>query len=162
MIEKIVSGGQTGADRAGLEAAAFCRIPTGGWAAKGWMTQTYDGYQIPDSSLVLFGLKEYASAGYPSRTKANVRDSDGTVWFGFQGSGGGKLTCNTARRLGKPLIVNPTATELSEWVTVHEIKILNVAGNRLSEMNPDIYQDVFKVIVKAFGGDLADLLSELE
>ena len=161
MIEKIVSGGQSGADRAGLEAASFCGIPTGGWAPKGWVTQTFDGQKIADRSLSLFGLKEYPVAGYPPRTKANVQDSDGTVLFGHINSPGARLTSGTARRLGKPLIINPTATELSEWSIVHQIKVLNVAGNRLSELNADIYWIVFKTIVEAFGSKTSTLVSEI-
>ncbi|MFG6101208.1 putative molybdenum carrier protein [Leptothoe sp. EHU-05/26/07-4] len=145
----IISGGQTGADRAGLDAAAYCCFPTGGWAAKGYLTQTYSGQNIADRSLTLFGLKEHPTPGYPARTKANVEDSDGTVWFGYEGSPGGKLTCGTARRLGKPLIINPsTAHDMLVWLKKNEISVLNVAGNRLSEFNPKIYQDTFRVMVR--------------
>lgn len=149
MIEKIVSGGQSGADRAGLDAAAYCYYPTGGWAAKGWLIQTFSGQNVADLSLKLLSLEEYFQAGYPPRTKANVQDSDGTVWFGYQGSPGGKLTCNTARRLGKPLIINPTAQELVEWAKKERVEKLNVAGNRVSPDNPDIYLKTFRVIVDA-------------
>lgn len=147
MIEKIISGGQMGADRAGLDAAAFCYLPTGGWAANGWMIQTFSGENVADMSLKLFGLKEHPEKGYTPRTKANVKDSDGTVWFGYENSPGGKLTCGTAKRLGKPLILSPTPHELLIWAEREKVKTLNVAGNRLSELNPDIYLSTFRTIV---------------
>lgn len=149
MIKEIVSGGQTGADRAGLDAAAYCYCPTGGWAAKGWLIQTFSGQNVADLSLQLLGLEEYFQAGYPPRTKANVQDSDGTVWFGYKSSPGGKLTCNTARRLGKPLVINPTAQELIQWAEEEGVEKLNVAGNRASALNPDIYLKTFRVIMDA-------------
>ena len=74
---KIVSGGQTGADQAGLLAARAAGIETGGWAPEGWDTE--DG---PAPWLEDFGLTECTVAGYPARTEANARDSDGTAWFG--------------------------------------------------------------------------------
>jgi hypothetical protein len=34
-VAKVVSGGQTGADRGGLEASQRCGVPTGGWVPHG-------------------------------------------------------------------------------------------------------------------------------
>lgn len=74
MIERIVSGGQTGVDQAALRAARAVGVTTGGWAPRGWMT--LDG---PALWLADYGLLEHAALGYPPRTEANVRDSDATL-----------------------------------------------------------------------------------
>ena len=78
MLKKIISGGQTGADQGGLEAAEKLSLSTGGKMPRGFKTE--DG---PDPKLASrFGLGELASAEYPPRTRYNVVDSDGTVIFG--------------------------------------------------------------------------------
>lgn len=74
MITKIISGGQTGADRGGLDAAIHCGIPHGGWCPKGRIAE--DGVIPAD-----YYLNEMASPEYLPRTKANVVDSDATVIF---------------------------------------------------------------------------------
>ncbi|KAH3765333.1 Circularly permutated YpsA SLOG family [Pelomyxa schiedti] len=73
---KVISGGQTGADRAGLEAARQLNLATGGFAPKGWLTE--DG---PDPGLANFGLTQANASGYPARTKMNVDASDATIAF---------------------------------------------------------------------------------
>lgn len=98
MAGRVVSGGQTGADQAGLRAARSVGIPTGGWAPAGWMTE--DG---PAPRLAGFGLVELAEGGYPERTRANARDSTATVWFGNPDSTGGRTTLRACYRLGKPV-----------------------------------------------------------
>lgn len=150
MIEKLISGGQTGADRAGLDAAKILGIPTGGTAPKGWRICNPDGTDGSDPTLAEFGLVESDSREYRDRTIQNVQDSDATVWYGFQDSPGGKLTLSTAKRLNKPAIVNPTPQQLRQWVEGNSIKILNVAGNRFSTHNPDIYDLVYRSIMYAF------------
>ena len=77
MLDKIISGGQTGADQVALRAARAPGVPTGGWAPKGWLTE--DG---PAPWLADFGLAECPEPGYSARTLANVRDSDVTLRFG--------------------------------------------------------------------------------
>src|SRR4051794_27751768 len=99
MLERVVSGGQTGADQAGLRAARACGIPTGGWAPLGW--QTEDG---PAPWLADFGLVELPDGGYPERTRANVRDSTATIWFGDPGSPGGRTTLRACHKLGMPVL----------------------------------------------------------
>ena len=143
------SGGQTGADRAGLDAARFCGFKTGGWAAKDYMIQTWSGENISDCSLKIFGLKEYPEAGYPPRTKANVFDTDLTVWFGRQNSPGGRLTIRTAKNLERLLLINPSAEELADYICSNDAERVNIAGNRLSEKNPDIYLKTFKTLVES-------------
>jgi hypothetical protein len=125
MIDKIISGGQTGADRAGLEAARALGIATGGFAPRGFLTEAG-----PDSSLATFGLVETSSAGYRSRTRLNARHSDGTVWFGNLGSPGWMCTRRGCVDADKPFIENPTSEQLRTWITSHKVRILNVTGNR--------------------------------
>jgi len=145
--DKIISGGQTGADQGGLEAGRILGIATGGTAPPGFFTE--DGRQ--PSLLKRYGLVEGAPdpRTYPKRTIKNVVDSDGTVWFGNPGSPGGRLTLGTCRSLGKPVLVNPTSDVLSRWVKEVEISVLNVAGNR-ERTNPGIMEETVGVIVKAF------------
>ena len=156
MIEKIISGGQTGADRAGLDAAALLKIPTGGTAPKGFRICNYDGTDGSDPSLANLGLVEHPLSSYPPRTKQNVLDSHGTVWFGFSKSPGGVLTIKTCKTEGKPVLIleTPFTKDLEKrfinWIQNNNIKILNVAGNRHSKFNPDIYQCVFDFLISVF------------
>lgn len=86
MIEKIISGGQTGADRAGLDVAIELGIPHGGWIPKGRKTE--EG-PLPAK----YKLKEMRTTSYPKRTEKNILDSDGTVIFTFgKLTGGSELT----------------------------------------------------------------------
>jgi len=95
----IVSGGQTGVDRAALDVALALGIPCGGWCPKGRLAE--DG-PLPDR----YPLRETEFEGYSKRTKLNVQDSDGTLLFTRQRpSGGTKLTLQYAQRIGKPFKV---------------------------------------------------------
>lgn len=128
MISKLISGGQTGADQGGLEAACLLDIPTGGWCPKGWRTEK--GECI---ALKAYGLKETTNYDYGPRTVLNVRESDGTVIFGDTHSSGSRLTIDACTANRKPYLPNPDHGELGEWIAEHAIKILNVAGNRESK-----------------------------
>ena len=129
---KIVSGGQTGVDRGALDAAIALGIPHGGWCPKGRKAE--DG-PIPQQ----YRLTETPATGYPTRTRWNVRDSDGTlVLCERPPTGGTALTIRLADRLDKPrLIVSPiepaAAEDVRAWLARHDIKVLNVAGPRESE-----------------------------
>lgn len=138
MLIKIISGGQTGADYGGLLAGKELGLETGGTAPKGWRICNPDGTDGSNPKLADFGLVEHASREYPPRTHKNVRDSDGTVIFGYLGSPGGRLTVQSCRQAKKPYICNPTPRELEEWLSRYDIQVLNVAGNRASSQNPDI------------------------
>src|SRR5687767_3104152 len=98
-IKKIVSGGQTGADRAALDFAIAHRLPHGGWCPAGRTAE--DG--VIDWR---YRLKETPSPTYTQRTEWNVRDSDATVVFSIASSlvGGSQLTCEFATRHGRPCI----------------------------------------------------------
>jgi len=131
-VTKIISGGQTGVDRIGLEVGKELGIETGGVAPKGYRTE-----KGPDTSLKEFGLTEDASSGYTSRTLKNLKTADGTVLFGDMKSPGSKQTINNLEKNNKPYIVNPTAKDLQKFLTDNNIKVLNVAGNRGSKVSSE-------------------------
>ena len=133
-ITKIISGGQTGADRAALEWAIAHNIPHGGWCPKGRLAE--DG-RI-DSK---YGLKETPKPEYIQRTEWNVRDSDATVIFSIKPilSGGSLATKDLAVAHQKPclhLTAAQSTTEntenLRKFLKEHNVRILNVAGPRSS------------------------------
>ncbi|MCX7722069.1 MAG: putative molybdenum carrier protein [Verrucomicrobiae bacterium] len=134
MIEKIVSGGQTGADRAALDFAIAHGIAHGGWCPRGRLAE--DGVIGPQYNLTETPLAETAQ-----RTELNVRDSDATVIFsiGRVLTGGSKFTAECAARYNKPCLHvskaldgEKAATKLREFLERHPIKCLNVAGPRAS------------------------------
>jgi len=146
MIKKIISGAQTGADRAGLAAAAVLSLEVGGTVPRGRRAE--DG-PLTDRTMKLFNLKEHSSDKYPPRTKANVWNSDGTVVFGNVGSPGSRLTLKYCRELGKPYCINPTPDQLRVWALKWKIETLNVAGNR-ENSNPGIYRSTLNTLIEAF------------
>lgn len=143
ILAKIISGGQTGADRAALEVARELGLETGGMAAKRWQTEAG-----PDPSLKDFGLIECQVEGYPTRTRYNVQHSDGTVWFGTNDSAGNICTMNAVERYSKLSLSNPPARVLRRWLEANEIGVLNVAGNRLSR-NPAVVEMVKRTLREA-------------
>jgi len=97
-IIKITSGGQTGVDRAALDAAIACGVPHGGWCPKGRLAE--DG-PIPS----IYHLQETDSGEYPVRTQANVEAADLTLIFSHGPlTGGSLLTRQFAEELGKPCV----------------------------------------------------------
>ena len=142
-LTKIISGGQTGADQGGLEAGRELGLKTGGTAPMGWRTE--DGPQ--PKLLMSYGLAECGLPGYPARTRINVLNSDVTVIFGDVCSPGSELTISLCVQLKKPYLVNPLYTELSAFIDVKSIRILNVAGNRESK-KPGIQKRVREYLVK--------------
>jgi hypothetical protein len=144
---KIVSGGQSGADRAALDAALALGIPCGGWCPKGRLAENGP---IP----ARYPLTEMESASYADRTRQNVQDSDGTAIVSFgPPRGGSEFTLQCCRELGKPCIVidasvTPIAQaieRLSKFVMEHRVRTLNVAGPRASEQ-PGIYAYVYDLV----------------
>jgi hypothetical protein len=140
MIEKIISGGQTGADLGGLKAALKLGLKTGGLAPRGFKTENGPN---PDLFSV-YGLGQAPTDDYSYRTAANVRASHATVVFATKASSPGtKLTIKTCEASGKPFIVlNPFASDASVLLTKFiagvylrygRNLILNVAGNRESK-----------------------------
>jgi hypothetical protein len=137
VISKIISGGQTGVDRAALDVAMELGIECGGWCPKG---RRAEGRPIPKR----YPLKETPSTAYPQRTKRNVLDSDATLILTLrQPQGGTALTIRLARHLNKPWKVVRVNGALDveavrSWLERKKIRILNVAGPRESE-NPGIH-----------------------
>jgi len=151
VIERIVSGGQAGADRAALDWAIQHGIPHGGWCPKGRKAE--DGPINPR-----YQLKETPSGNYGQRTEWNVRDSDGTVIFSIAAvlSGGPKKTFGLAQRHHKPLLhlwrdggLSLREKALLRFICDNRIKVLNVAGPRASK-DPDVAAFVKRVLEKTF------------
>ncbi len=132
MVKKIVSGGQTGVDRAALDFALESGIPCGGWCPKGRLAE--DG---PIDSR--YPLVENSSSEYAVRTRQNVLDSDGTLILKMgELSGGTAYTERCARSLERPCVVVSLDQELSpvevlNWLEREGIQTLNVAGPRASK-----------------------------
>ena len=147
--ERLVSGGQTGADRAALEWAVESGLPTGGWVPRGRAAE--DG-AIPAS---IPGLVECDSDEPAARTRLNVRDADATLIVSLGTLGGGSaLTERHARRLGRPVLhlrldvggrpgpvafsgealdIDTAVARLRAWLDEHRPRTLNVAGPRASK-----------------------------
>lgn len=128
----VISGGQTGVDRAALDAAIFCGVSHGGWCPRGRLAE--DG-PIPRH----YQLRETRSAKYFIRTRKNVVDSDATLIL-CRGplSGGTELTARLAQQHGRPLLVvdvvggQPDVDHVRRWLATHRVGVLNVAGPRAS------------------------------
>ena len=144
---KIISGGQTGADRAALDAAMDAGAPCGGWCPADRMAE--DGV-IPEQ----YPLEALPGGGYDQRTRRNVADSDGTIIFTFGESAGGTETTQRAcGELHKPMLVIDTETtdpplaivQMRDFVRRHAIATLNVAGPRASE-EPAIGAFVYRCV----------------
>lgn len=143
MLKKIISGGQTGADRAALDLAIKFNISHGGWIAKGRKTESGP---LP----LIYDLKEMHTFDYPGRTKQNILDSNGTVIISRGDlTGGSKLTLSFSRTTGRPnchidllkLDSFEAAIILQSFILENQIFTLNVAGPRASN-DPDIYFEV--------------------
>jgi hypothetical protein len=147
IIARIISGGQTGADQAALDAAIEMGVPHGGFVPRGRLTEKGP---LPGR----YALAEMPTRSYPKRTEQNVLAADGTAIFSHGPlKGGSRLTRDLARRHGKPWIhldfdrVSPDLAvhEVFEWVNLHHIEILNVAGSRASE-DRCIYQRTYEAV----------------
>jgi Circularly permutated YpsA SLOG family len=135
MLNKIVSGGQTGVDRAALDAALAANVPCGGWAPGDRMAE--DGI-IPDR----YPLMVLPNGSNRQRTRLNVVDSDGTaILYNESLNGGTRLTRNLCALLKRPYILinaretpDPTvaAERIVKFIEYDAIKVLNVAGPRQS------------------------------
>ena len=145
MIEKIISGGQTGADIAGLKFAKDIGIPTGGSAPTGFMTEAGSRPELRD----LYNLMELKGS-YEDRTLQNVMDADGTIIFAEKMTDGSQLTLDTCIKEKKPHLVNPSREEFLTWISDNDIRVLNIAGNRESGA-PGIEKRVYNYLQKALG-----------
>lgn len=143
----ILSGGQTGVDRAALDWACQKRIPHGGWCPKGRMAT--------DGPISLkYQLKETESAGYRQRTKLNVQDSCATLIFNTGALDGGTLqTARFAQSMKKPVHIvqldqagpQVAAQQITQWLRQGSFQTLNIAGPR-EEKRPGIYATVHEIL----------------
>ena len=141
MITRILSGGQTGADRAALDFAIKHHIPHGGWVPKGRKTE--------DGTLdQKYQLQKMPTDEYSKRTEKNIVDSDATLILSHASlTGGSALTQSLAEKHGKPCIhidlskvdMRKASLIINIWIHRYKIKVLNVAGPRASK-DPIIYQ----------------------
>jgi hypothetical protein len=149
-IAKIISGGQTGADRAALDAAIACGVPHGGWCPTGRVAE--DG-PIP----ACYRLQETETESYAERTEANVLAADATLIFSHgplvEGSGT-LLTQELAELHGKPCLHCDLQAEsepfarIQKWLCgLSPAVVLNVAGPRASG-DPEIYAAVYAIMVR--------------
>lgn len=147
ILEKIISGGQTGADRAALDFAIDNGLFHGGWVPRGRLAE--DGV-IPDR----YQVRETSSSVYAERTGKNVLEADGTLIFSHGPlTGGSELTRQIADRNGRHCLHADldgmdefhVAFEIMHWLRHHGIKVLNVAGPRASK-DPGIYPAVFQIL----------------
>lgn len=137
MTLKIISGGQTGVDRAALDIAMKLGIPVGGFCPKGRLAE--------DGPLVQkYPLQETTTSKYPQRTYLNVQTSDGTlILYSGKLTGGTALTRDFAQSLHKPFqtvdLSKTTNFQTSlQWIKENNVRTLNIAGPREST-HPGIY-----------------------
>jgi Circularly permutated YpsA SLOG family len=151
VVRKIISGGQTGADRAGLDFAIEVGLAHGGYVAKGRKAE--DG-RIDEK----YRLTELATNSYPERTKRNVRQSDGTIILSLNEklSGGSALTLSYARHANKPVLhihnsetghdpLSHQVRRLKDFIESNAIEVLNLAGPRESN-EPGVYRFTLQLL----------------
>lgn len=150
-VVKIISGGQSGADRAALDVALELGIPAGGWCPAGRRAE--DG-----PIAARYPLTETRSPIHSVRTRRNVREADGTLVFNLgELDGGTLLTVTYAGERGKPCLLvqlddpqHPDAAAVRNWLAANAIRVLNVAGPRESK-RAGIYEGVRGGLVGVLG-----------
>lgn len=151
LVECIVSGGQTGVDRAALDAAIELGIPHRGWCPKGRKAE--DGI-IPTR----YQLRETTGSDYAERTRRNVEDSDATLILtlspanDLQLRGGTLLTWSCCQQSARPVLVvrlqRPgTDKRIQEWLSQNRVSVLNIAGPRASK-HPGLYQSAKSYLLR--------------
>ena len=158
LIDKIISGGQTGVDRAALDFAISHSIPHGGACPKGRIAE--DGKLSEKYHMYQVGTDENElSINYSLRTIENIKQSDGTliivpVYPIPKGvSDGTNMTIEKAKELNKPILIfqlgHSEAEDIRDWLNQNKIRILNVAGPRESN-NPGVYCESYALLEVLF------------
>jgi Circularly permutated YpsA SLOG family len=134
MLEKIISGGQSGADRAGWRAAKAFGVSSGGWMPRGLVAEEGPHPEFADE----YGATELTANSVRDRTEQNVLAADATLWFGVTTTLHAQATVGACHRFAKPCMpVYPGASfepcQVATWIAEHKIGTLNVAGNREDE-----------------------------
>ena len=148
MVVKVVSGGQSGVDRAAVDAAMATGLQAGGWCPRGRRAE--DGPLDPR-----YPLQETPSEEYAERTSWNVRDSDATLILTTgEPTGGTAFTVEVALRLGRRSLVVDLATApdpraVCDWLVREKIDVLNVAGPRESG-SPGVHALAFAFLRDVF------------
>ena len=146
---KIISGGQTGVDRAALDVARKHGIESGGWCPAGRLDEFG---RIPDH----YPVQELEAGGFTQRTLQNVKDSDGTIIiYAGELGGGTEQTARFCVELGRPhqlvdaskITAQDAGNSIADFVRAKQIGILNVAGPRQSEW-PEGYDWAFRVLTR--------------
>jgi len=150
-LMQVISGGQTGADRAALIAAKAAGMKTGGWMPHGFLAN--DGTHPEFAER--FGIVEMNSKRYPPRTAMNIKESDGTLRFATHWDSPGELlTLKLCKKHRKPLLdIVPggplTPDDAAAWIAANDIRVLNVAGNA-EQTSPGIQEFVVDFLIDVF------------
>lgn len=153
-IREIVSGGQTGVDRAALDIAIEFKIPHGGWCP--YERRSEDGiipkkYNLKEAPAPTLEKRLDPNAIYKKRTELNAMDSDGTLIIVKDAPMGGALyTIEMAEKHKKPYLIfnlssNPEIGDAVNWIIKNNIHKLNVAGPRASQTT-DIYNSAYSIL----------------
>jgi hypothetical protein len=149
MIRRIISGGQTGVDRAALDVALQLGVPCGGWCPR-------DRWAEDGPIHTRYPLRQCAEADISVRTRMNVEDSDGTLIIAPEPlSGGTAQTKIFADELGRPyLTIDPddnAPLSIQRWIDTNNIGVLNIAGPRASEWS-GAYEATSIIILQVLAG----------
>lgn len=159
IVIKVISGGQIGADIAGLRLAKRLGIETGGWMPMGFKTLVGNKPEYQAE----YNLVDCNTEDYPTRTEYNVKDSDGTVRFAYDfESPGERCTLKAIKKYSKPyfdvlLYGMPSnhyytvqaPEELAEWIFDNGINVLNVAGNANQRIEDTVERFLFRALALA-------------
>ncbi len=150
-LRKVISGGQTGVDQAGLEAARLCGITTGGYAPKGYRTLSGPNEKLK----TVYSLQESKFSSYKCRTYQNVKMSHGTIIIAKKFSSAGTVCTKNALWEYRRLFINVNLSRpvdvqvVVDWIINSEIQILNIAGNS-ENTAPGIYEFALNYLTKVF------------
>ncbi len=134
MLDKIISGGQSGADRAGWRAARTFGVSSGGWMPRGFLAEDGPHPEFADQ----YGAAELPADSVRDRTEQNVLATDATLWFGVTTTLRAQATVGACHRFAKPCMpvysgASFEPCHVATWIAENKIGTLNVAGNREQE-----------------------------